>query len=164
MKTNLFVLSILSLIALGCSSTVTKETTFQNTSKQGSTITTLKIDDKVINILKTQWEKEYIVAIGQAPVLKKYDNDTQNQMLARRAAVTDARRNLAEQINKVELTSTTTMADFSATDYVRTRVDAQLQDLEILVDRFDKEKGIYEIHVQMPKLKLLNIIEAYNKM
>ena len=156
---------VLFIILAACSSkTIVRERTVEDNTKGGQDITTLKIDDEVISNLKTTWKKEYITAFGQAPVVDKYPDESRNKMLARKGAILDAERNLAEKISTIKITATTTMADFSTSDFVQSRIETVLKDVEILTERYDEKNNFYEVQVQMPKVKLINILEEYNNM
>lgn len=154
---------LISITLLGCSSTVTRETTIQDTPEGGKEETTLKIDDEVLTTLRTTWEKEYITAFGQAPVVEKYPEESRNKQLARKGAILDAERNLAEKISTIELTATTTMADFSTSDFVQSRIKTVLKDVEVLIDRYDEKNKMYEVQIQMPKVQLIKILEESTK-
>ena len=154
---------LISITLLGCSSTVTRETTIQDTPEGGKEETTLKIDDEVLTPLRTTWEKEYITAFGQAPVVEKYPEESRNKQLARKGAILDAERNLAEKISTIELTATTTMADFSTSDFVQSRIKTVLKDVEVLIDRYDEKNKMYEVQIQMPKVQLIKILEESTK-
>ena len=56
------------------------------------------------------------------------------------------------------------MADFSTSDFVQSRIETVLKDVEILTERYDEKNNFYEVQVQMPKVKLINILEEYNNM
>ncbi|GBD86609.1 hypothetical protein BMS3Abin03_00530 [bacterium BMS3Abin03] len=156
---------VLFIILAACSSkTIVRERTVEDNTKGGQDITTLKIDDEVISNLKTTWKKEYITAFGQVPVVDKYPDESRNKMLARKGAILDAERNLAEKISTIKITATTTMADFSTSDFVQSRIETVLKDVEILTERYDEKNNFYEVQVQMPKVKLINILEEYNNM
>lgn len=146
----------------GCArTTVQKESIIKDENDKGSFITKTTINHQDIEILKKEWEKEFIFATGQAPVVKKYPEVERNRMLARRGAILDAQRNLAEKIFKVNLSSTSTMSDYVATDYIKSYVNAELQDLEILMERYIEADNLYEVQIQMPKLVILKIIEEF---
>lgn len=156
---------VLILLFSACSSkTIVREKTVEDNSKGGQNVTTLKIDGEVINNLKATWQKEYIMAFGQAPVVDKYPEESRNKMLARKGAILDAERNLAEKISTIEITATTTMADFSTSDFVQSRIETVLKDVEILTERYDEKNNFYEVQIQMPKVKIINILEEYNNL
>lgn len=114
-----------------------------------------------IATLKEEWEYETLVETGEAPVLNKYEEASRNRLLARKGAILEAQRKLAEKIGTIRLNATTTMQDFSTTDFVQSRLNVYLKDVEVIGEEHDEKNNIYKVTIQMPKVKLVNILEEY---
>lgn len=159
---------LLSVVALmlalgGCNSTtqVRKETIVEETPEGEVTSTRTLVNGEEIASLRSDWESEYITAQGRAPVSDKYENSSRNRALARRGAVVDAKRNLAQKISDTQLTSTTTMRDLETSDFVQTQLNAVLRGVEVTTETFNETAGIYTVTVRMPKMKVLSVVEQY---
>ena len=73
----------------------------------------------------------------------------QTRLLARRAAIADAQRNLAEQISGVQVDSETTVQNMQiASDTVRTRVSALLKGAKVISESY--EDGAYHVVMALP--------------
>ena len=69
---------------------------------------------------------------------------------AKRAAMMDAQRNLAESVKGVQVTSESTMEDMMLqSDVVRTRVDSIIQGMQEVSSKYN-EDGTYEVVLEMP--------------
>ena len=69
---------------------------------------------------------------------------------AKRAAIMDAQRNLAENVKGVRITAESTMEDLSLqSDVVRTRVDTIIKGMNEVSSQFN-EDGTYEVVLEMP--------------
>jgi hypothetical protein len=122
---------------------------------------TSSVNGEVVSSLKQQWESEVITATGSAPVVNKYPEPMRNRELARRGAILDGERNLAQQVSQLKITSTVTMADLETNDFVRSQMNALVQNVEVVQERYDEKNERYEVTVRMPKIKVVNIIEEY---
>ena len=81
----------------------------------------------------TNWEDSYVEVEGTGVTSMNARNAGQAQMLARRAAIVDAYRQLAEQVAGVQVDSETTVEDMSvSSDIVKTRVSALVQGATIV--------------------------------
>lgn len=154
---------LLLLPACSSSETVTRERVVERTPEGEATSERTLINDEEVRSLRTEWEEELITAEGAAPVTSRYEEESRNVGLARRGAIVDAQRNLAQQISEIELTETVTMRDLETSDFVQTRLSAVLRDVEVLTERHDETEGIYRVTVQMPKVNLYRIIEEYSR-
>lgn len=111
--------------------------------------------------LKEEWQYEMLIEEGEAPVLDKYKEITRNKLLAKKGAVLSAQRKLAEKIGTIRLNSTTTMKDFSTIDIIQSRLSVFLKGVEIIEEVYDEKNQLYKVTVQMPKLKVVNVLEEY---
>lgn len=154
---------VIFVLLTACSPKVVKKTTYTE-EKDGTSVTTsYSVDDVEVAKLKKEWKNEYIDAIGSAPLINKYAEDSRNKMLAKKGALLDAQRNLAQKISDIQLTSTTTMSDYSTSDYVQSRINTKLREVEIINERYNKDINTYEVRIQMPKRELINILQEYKK-
>jgi len=133
-----------------------------DTATGGKITSTKEIDNRIISQLRTEWETENLVASGSAPVVKKYNDPVRDKELARRGALLDAQRNLAAKVSTIRLTATVIMSDLMATDFAQSRLDAVLQDVTVLAETFNEEAQRWDVTVQMPKVKLLKVVEEVN--
>lgn len=86
--------------------------------------------------------------------------EPQKKLLARRAALADAYRNLAEQINGLRIDSQTYVRDFVAEfDQVRTDLDAFLRGAEVVSTTYLLD-GTCEVEIEMP---LKSIVVELNR-
>lgn len=94
------------------------------------------------------WEKGYVEAKGfGAPPANA--RGAQKRVLARRAAIVDGYRNLAEIINGVQVSSETTVEDFVVkSDVIKTKVDALIKGAQI-VDEKSTPEGGYEVTMRI---------------
>ncbi len=125
---------------------------------QGATSSRV-VDGKTIASLREEWETEFISATGTAPLVTKYPDAARNKELARRGAVLDAQRNLAAQVSKIRVTATVTMADLETSDFARSQMNAVLQDVEVISERFEDAGQRWIVEARMPKVKLIRFIE-----
>lgn len=94
------------------------------------------------------WEDGDIVATGIG--LPPEGSGPQGMYLARRAAVVDAQRNLAELINGVSLDADTTMRDLTiASDVVHTKTQAFIKGARI-IDQRQNADGSYQVTLRLP--------------
>ncbi len=154
---------ILFIFLISCATVVQEKTTIR-VDERGKNIK----EEKIINGLVVKnceeiWEYEYIKANGQVPVLDKYNDDTRNVALARRGAILDAQRNLAEKVNTITITEKVTLSDLSTSDFAQSTLKAELQNVEIISEFYNEEKRIYNVKVQMPKAPLIIILKQYIK-
>ena len=76
-------------------------------------------------------------------------SEAQARLMARRAAITDAQRNLAEQIAGVQVDSETTVQNMQiANDTIRTRVSALLKGAKVISESY--EDGAYHVVMALP--------------
>jgi len=153
--------AIAAIIGFMPSCKVTKETRYVQTDMGESMIVTKKIGHQEIEVIKAEWQYEYLNETGEAPILEKYPEQSRNIMLAKRGAILDAQRKLAEKINTMSLNATSTMADFSTSDFVQSRISANLKNVEVLSENIDELRNVYVVNIQMPKVVVINIIEEY---
>lgn len=95
------------------------------------------------------WEKGVVRATGTGISTKSHPG--QARALARRAALTDAYRNLAEQVAGVQVTAETSMRDLEVEyDIVKTRVDAIIKGMHMVGEPVWYEDGTCEVTLEMP--------------
>lgn len=96
------------------------------------------------------WEDGKITAIGMGVAPQNTVNLAQAKALARRAAVVDAYRQIAEIISGVNVTSESTVKMFmTQSDITRTKVDAVIKGAKVVSERMTKEGG-YEVTMVVP--------------
>lgn len=154
---------ILSFCLLSCSSTsIIQEKTTVREDNTGRHIRTEKtINGYLVENLEEIWENQYVKASGQVPVVNKYDDESRNIALARRGAILDAQRNLAEKVNSITITEEVTLSDYVTTDNAKSTLRAVLQNVEVISEFYNEDTRIYEVQVQMPQAPLIIILKQY---
>ena len=95
------------------------------------------------------WEKGVVRATGTGISTK--GNVGQARALARRAAIVDAQRNLAEQVAGVQVTAETSMRDLEVEyDIVKTHVDTIIKGMHMIGEPVWYEDGTCEVTLEMP--------------
>ncbi|MCS6923944.1 MAG: hypothetical protein NZM10_06145, partial [Fimbriimonadales bacterium] len=95
------------------------------------------------------WSAGYIEAKGEGAFPADAQSRGQARLLAKRAAIADAQRNLLETLNGVRLTAETVVRNFIVeSDVVQTRVQGYLQGAQVVKEQ---ERGdIYEVTMRLP--------------
>ena len=109
----------------------------------------LTIGTQSVGAAATQWDGGAIRAegLGIAPT---GTHGTQAEALARRAAITDAYRQLAEQIHGVDVDATTTVENMMVTNNtVRTHVSALIKGAVIVEEQAHRD-GSYTVTMEVP--------------
>lgn len=151
----------LVMLFTNCRTTSLNQTSVSKVGNIETVTTKSMIGRQELSSLKQEWEHELLIENGEAPVINKYPEVERNKMLARKGAILDAQRKLAEKISYIKLTANTTMQDFSTVDVVQSKISAYLKDVEIINELFDEAKKTYKITIQMPKVRLVNVLEEY---
>ena len=96
-----------------------------------------------------QWEQGTITAEGfGTPPAGAYGSKA--SIMARRAAIVDAQRNLAEQINGVQVDAETTVENFViSSDLVKTKVSALIKGAMVVEEQMMPD-GAYRVVMSMP--------------
>ena len=96
-----------------------------------------------------QWEQGTITAEGfGTPPAGAYGSKA--SIMARRAAIVDAQRNLAEQINGVQVDAETTVENFViSSDLVKTKVSALIKGAMVIEEQMMPD-GAYRVVMSMP--------------
>jgi len=88
-------------------------------------------------------------------------NDSQGRLMARRAAMSDARRNLLETVKGVEVTSGTTVQNFvTQNDVIRSQVDGYLQGAQVIQEGQEAD-GTYRVVLQLDLSGLNPVFQQY---
>lgn len=96
------------------------------------------------------FESGVITATGNGARPAMAVNPAQAIAMAKRAAILDAYRNLAEYINGVNIDSETTVKNFANTDdVIKTKVSALIKGAKI-VDEYETAGGGYSVIMQIP--------------
>jgi hypothetical protein len=104
----------------------------------------------------TNWDSATVTAEGTGVAPPTAYNSVQARMLARRAAIVDAYRQLAEQIKGVNVDADTTVENMMVTsDVVRTHVSALVQGARI-VDEKTLSEGGYSVTLQVSMFGVSN--------
>lgn len=86
-------------------------------------------------------------------------SEAQAKLMARRAAIADAQRNLAEQVAGVHVDSETTVQNMQiASDTVRTRVSALLKGAKVISESY--EDGAYHVVMALPLYGVTNSLAS----
>ncbi len=106
------------------------------------------------------WERQIIVVTGMGIAPPNAVNITQGQMLAKRAAVVDGYRQLAEQVKGVNVDAESTVENMMVvSDVVRTKVSACIQGARILEERM-RPDGVCEVTMSIPMFGVSNPLAA----
>ena len=106
------------------------------------------------------WDSAMVTAEGTGVAPPTAYNSVQARMLARRAAIVDAYRQLAEQIKGVNVDADTTVENMMVTsDVVRTHVSALVQGARI-VDEKTLSEGGYSVTLQVSMFGVSNSLAA----
>lgn len=159
---NKFIIIIGLILFSSCGGTKTISKTVNANGSKNQIVSNSNIFGKKDLVkLKEEWQYEMLIEEGEAPVLDKYKEITRNKLLAKKGAVLSAQRKLAEKIGTIRLNSTTTMKDFSTIDIIQSRLSVFLKGVEIIEEVYDEKNQLYKVTVQMPKLKVVNVLEEY---
>ena len=86
------------------------------------------------------WEYEMLVAKGYGFVPANAENVYSGRSLARRAAIVDGYRNLAEQVKEIHVTAETTVEKLIVSgDIVKTKVDAVIRGAKIVSEEYGED-------------------------
>lgn len=106
------------------------------------------------------WDQAVITVEGTGVTPVTAYNSVQARMMARRAAIVDAYRQLAEQIKGVNVDATTTVQNMMMTnDTVTTKVSALVQGSRILDEKVLPEGG-YSVRMQVPVFGVTSSVAA----
>ena len=95
------------------------------------------------------WGNQAVTATGTG-VAPRGAVGAQARILARRAAIADAQRQLAEAVDGVQVDAETTVEQMAvASDIIRTRISAKLKGAKIISENFASD-GAYEVTMQLP--------------
>lgn len=96
------------------------------------------------------WSKQMITVTGTGFAPEGIYRPAQARELAKRAALQDAYRQLAEAVNGVKVTGETTVSQLAlVSDVIKTRVEATIKGAQQISEREIADGG-YEVTVQMP--------------
>ena len=96
---------------------------------------------------QVDWQKETVEAVGFGAPISNAANYAQAKILARRAAIVDAYRNLAEIIEGVQIDSETTMVNaMIANDTIETRVQGLIKNARITKEEVGSD-GSYQVQI-----------------
>jgi hypothetical protein len=95
-----------------------------------------------------EWAKKTVKAVGHgAP--KEGDSEAKAKLNAERAALTEARRNLLEQLKGVSIDSKTTVRDFvTESDEIKTKTDGFIQGAKTIRSE-QLEDGSWEVEIEI---------------
>ena len=107
----------------------------------------------------TDWNSNTVSAVGTG-VPPANTRGAQARILARRAAIADAQRQLAEAVHGVQVDAETTVEQMAVTsDIVRTRVSATLRGAKIVSENVTPDGG-YEVTMELPMFGSGSIAQA----
>ena len=111
---------------------------------------------------KPAWATQVVRAKGNGVPPEEAESEGQAKLLAKRAALADALRNLSEEVNGVHITAETTVKDFvTESDEIKTEFTAFLKGYEASYS--DLGDGTYECEVVISLEKLYTIYSRYKK-
>lgn len=103
------------------------------------------------------WDNSSVTVTGMGAQPANAVNPAQARMMARRAAVADAYRQLAESIKGVNVDAETTVENMMVTnDTIRTKVSAMIQGAVVVAEK--EIQGGYEVTMQVPIFGVQNSI------
>ncbi|MFC1601481.1 LPP20 family lipoprotein [Candidatus Sumerlaeota bacterium] len=108
-------IGVVCLWASGCKTYPTVTATGNGYAKGGGTVVTTTAPTAVA-ATTTNWYDQTLTATGDGAPPARATSAAQRRLLAKRAAITEARRNLAEKLVGVNITSRTTVKDFMTED------------------------------------------------
>ena len=98
----------------------------------------------------TDWEKGSVQADGYGAAPAGVTGAGSSRIMARRAAIVDAYRNLAEYVQGVQVDATTTVRDMAvASDVVRTQVSAMVRGAQVVAEDMGPD-GSYHVRLAVP--------------
>ncbi len=104
------------------------------------------------------WDNSSVTVTGMGAQPANAVNPAQARMMARRAAVADAYRQLAESIKGVNVDAETTVENMMVTsDVIRTKVSAMIQGAQVVSER-EIPGGGYEVTMTVPLFGVSNSI------
>ena len=104
------------------------------------------------------WDNASVTVVGMGAQPVNAVNPAQARMMARRAAVADAYRQLAESIKGVNVDAETTVENMMVlNDTIRTKVEANIQGAVIVSER-EIPGGGYEVTMTVPLFGVTNSI------
>jgi len=139
MRTSIRQILLLALVLTFISSTV-----FVNAASVtiNQTITVTPLEDSGVDG-RVLWEQGIIEAMGLGVAPEGITNPAQRQALARRAAVVDAQRNLLEQVNGVQIDSSTSVQQLALqSDSINSRVSGMIRGAQV-VKNISQPDGSY---------------------
>ncbi len=107
--------------------------------------------------------------IKRLPVPPNWEDvDGQQRLMARRAALTDARRNLAESVKGFRIDSSTTVKDFvTQSDVINTSLSTFLRGVQVVEYRYNSDELIVECDVQITLEEVITYlkrtVKAFNE-
>ena len=109
----------------------------------------------------TDWESSVIEVEGTGAAPANARNAVQARMKARRAAVVDAYRQIAEQIAGVQVDAATTVEDMAvSSDVIKTNVSALVQGAQIVDEKMVEGGQGYTVRMQVPLFGVTKSVAA----
>lgn len=110
------------------------------------------------------WATRTVSAVGKGAINEDDTNKARARLMAERAALTDARRNLIEQIYGLAITSNTKVKDFVAEkDEIRASMMAFLAGSYLVEGSTKVDEGIVSVTVEIELKPLWNSVLFYKK-
>ena len=102
------------------------------------------------------WESATVTVMGMGIAPPTAVNQAQARMLARRAAVADGYRQLAESINGVNVDAESTVENMMVlNDVIKTKVSAVIKGAQVISEKITSDGG-YEVTMQVPMYGVTN--------
>lgn len=148
------------LMNASCTKVVRYETSREVTPDgTGRNETMHMINGEILNTIREEWQNEYLIATGSAPLIVRYNDYNRDRELARRGAELDAMANLAAQIGQISITETMRMSDLATSTEITSILQARLSNVEVVSRTFNAESEMWDVVIRMPKIAIYSIIE-----
>lgn len=81
------------------------------------------------------WDEGFVEAIGTGAPSSMAKSPAQARLMARRAAIADAQRNLLESVEGVQVTAETTVGNFLTNDIAKTKLSGMIEEAKIVKEQ-----------------------------
>ena len=109
-------------------------------------------------VAETNWYAQELTATGDGAPPAHATSQAQRRLLTKRAAETEARRNLAEKLAGVHVSSQTTVRDFmTESDVIRSHCNAFIRGAQV-VDERENADGTYTVTISLDLRSLREVI------
>ncbi|MBN1899945.1 LPP20 family lipoprotein, partial [Candidatus Sumerlaeota bacterium] len=151
-------LCVISVLSFGCKKRIPVSIKVTGNGAADRPISPPAPDESQPLMEEIPWAGDVIEATGTGVRPDTASSDAQARLMAKKAARTDAQRNLLEQIQGLEIKSQTTVRNFMTEhDEIRTKVDGFIAGAEV-VSETEQPDGAWEVKMQMDLNPLSQVI------